>query len=118
MAGFMREHQTKPGPDIDDFTRADINGGEPASSSRRVEDVSPPRRHEFHLYAVYYPVGGCRNNGAFHVPPATKVFAASPSVSSTYLTRLRFAVSSSLSLHAEKNELNLIEYRHPLLIPY
>lgn len=71
----MREHQTSPGdtrPDIDDFTRADIDGGEsrrllvPGSGRR---GVSPPRRHEFHLYTVYYPVGGCRNNGAFHVPP-------------------------------------------------
>lgn len=77
VAGFMREHQTRPRPDIDDFTRADINGGGPARRLRP-EDVSPPRRHEFHLYAVYYPVGGCRNNGAFHVPPATKVFAVRP----------------------------------------
>lgn len=31
------------------------------------EDVFPLRRHEFCLYTVYYPVGGCRNNGVFHV---------------------------------------------------
>lgn len=25
VAGFIREHQTRPGPDIDDFTRIDTN---------------------------------------------------------------------------------------------
>lgn len=66
-------------------------------SSHVAEDVSPLCHHEFRLYAVYYTVGicrQCRNNGAFHMPPATKVFAVRPSVSSTYLTR-----SNSLFRH-------------------
>jgi len=81
VTGFMREHQTSPKPDIDDFTRIDINVGA-GVSSQATEDVSSPCRHEFRLYAVYYTAGvcrQCRNNGAFHVPPTTKVFAVRPS---------------------------------------
>lgn len=82
---------------------------EPQSRPHAVEDVSPssprrPYRREFRLYAVYYTAGvcrRCRNNDAFHVLPATKVFAVRPPVSSTYLTRVRFAVSSSLSSSEE-----------------
>lgn len=59
VAGFMREHQTSPGPDIDDFTRIDTNVGA-GVSSHVAEDVSPPCRHEFRLYAVYYIAGVCQ----------------------------------------------------------
>lgn len=40
VAGFMREHQTSPGPDIDDFTRIDTNVGA-GVSSYAAEEVSP-----------------------------------------------------------------------------
>lgn len=106
--GFMREHQTSPGDQTGyrrlytarHWRRLLVPG-----SGRR--GVSPPRRHEFHLYTVYYPVGGCRNNGCFsRATKATKVFAASPAASSTYLTR--GYVSSSLSLHEERVEFDRV----------
>lgn len=61
------------------------------------------------------------NNGAFHMPPATKVFAAGPSQ-----VRFKYVLDARLfgspfrhrSLRARRNELNLIEYRYRfLLIP-
>lgn len=92
VVGFMREHQTSPRPDIDDFTRIDTNVGV-GVSSYVVEDVSSSATMNFaHTWFITPPAfcRQCRNNGAFHMPPATKVFAVRPSVSSTYLTQVRF----------------------------
>lgn len=61
VAGFMREHQTSPGPDIDDFTRIDTNVG--AGVSSVVEDVSPPAAMNFAYTRFITPPAFAGNAG-------------------------------------------------------
>jgi hypothetical protein len=60
-------------------------------------------------------VGQCRNNGAFHVPAAAKVFAAASPVRLKYALDAAFALSSSLFLRAEECS-DLMRRRYLLLI--
>lgn len=96
--GLCEYHQTSPGPDIEDFTRPDTNSAVEVLC-RRVVKTFPPRRHEFRLYTRFITpaaVAGAAGTTVLFTCHQRRKYSR-PSVSSTYSTRLRLAVSSSLS---------------------